>query len=269
MTAAAVADPELIGLPGHAGPRIAHFHLGAAALTPDVKVDVTHERDSSIAAILPFCNCYDSFVIPAIVLAAGKSTRMGRPKATLPLDPNRAAAESRETFLTRVVRTFLDAGIDDVVVVVGHEAAAVVGDFAGSGLPARLVENADYETGQLSSLLAGLRVVDRPGVVATLVTLVDVPLVSAATVRAVVDRYRQTHALVVRPTRGVQHGHPLLIDRALFDLLRQANPTTGAKPVVRAHSTRDGDIEIDDTGAFTDIDTPADYEELVQGLRRS
>jgi molybdenum cofactor cytidylyltransferase len=204
-------------------------------------------------------------MIPVIVLAAGKSTRMGRPKANLTLAPNDAAGEGGETFLTRIVRTFLDAGIDDVVVVVGHEAEAVASTFARSGLPARFVENADHESGQLSSLLAGLRVVDRPGVVATLVTLVDVPLLSAGTIRAVVDRYRQTHAPVVRPSRGAEHGHPLLIDRSLFDALRHADPLTGAKPVVRAHATREGDIEIHDVGAFADIDTPADYEDLVKG----
>jgi molybdenum cofactor cytidylyltransferase len=196
-----------------------------------------------------------------MILAAGKSTRMGRPKANLPLDP-RVHAEGGETFLTRIVRTFLEAGIDDVVVVVGHEAEAVAASFADSGLPARFVENADYEAGQLSSLVAGLRVVDRPGVVAVLVTLVDVPLLSAATVRAVVDRYRQSHVPVVRPTRGEQHGHPLLLDRSLFDALRRADPSVGAKAVVRAHATREGDIEIEDAGAFTDVDTPADYERL-------
>ena len=119
---------------------------------------------------------------------------MGRPKATLPLNAD-------DTFLTRVVRTLLDASVDDVVVVVGHEAPAIAADFAKSGLRARFVENPAYERGQLTSLLAGLSVVDRPGVEATLVTLVDVPLVSPATVRAVVQRYRLTRAPIVRPTR--------------------------------------------------------------------
>ncbi|MGB7219360.1 MAG: nucleotidyltransferase family protein [Vicinamibacterales bacterium] len=205
-------------------------------------------------------------MIPAIVLAAGMSTRMGRPKANLPLDPNRAPAEGGETFLTRIVRTLLEAGIDDVVVVVGHEAEAVAATFAGSGLPARFVENADYQAGQLSSLLAGLRVVDRPGVEATLMTLVDVPFFRVATVQAVVDRYRQTHAPIVRPTRGSEHGHPMLIDRSLFDAVRHADPQAGAKPIVRAHATREGDIEIDDAGAFADIDTPSDYEEGLKTL---
>src|SRR6185295_11211512 len=119
--------------------------------------------------------------------------------------------------------------------------------------------NRDYDKGQLSSLLAGLGVVDRPGVVAALVTLVDVPLVSPATVRAVIDRYRQTHAIVVRPTSGTRHGHPLLLDRSIFDELRRADAETGAKPIVRAHASVDGDMAIADEGAFTDIDTADDY----------
>jgi molybdenum cofactor cytidylyltransferase len=81
-------------------------------------------------------------VIPAIVLAAGRSSRMGRAKATLPLDDG-------DTFLTRIVRTFRDAGVDDVIVVVGHEADAIATSFAKSGLAARFVVNAAYDRGQL------------------------------------------------------------------------------------------------------------------------
>jgi len=192
-------------------------------------------------------------VIPAIVLAAGKSMRMGRPKAMLPL-------EGGDTFLTRIVRTFLDAEIDDVVVVVGADANVIVNTFAASGLAARFVENTEFEQGQLSSLLVGLRVVDRPGLAATLVTLVDVPFVAPSTVRAVVDRYRRTHAPVVRPVSGARHGHPVLIDRSLFDFVRAAEPSAGAKQVVRAYASSAGDVEVEDEGAFADIDTQEDYE---------
>ena len=195
-------------------------------------------------------------MIPAIVLAAGRSTRMGEAKAALPI-------AAGETFLTRIVRTFLEAGVDDVVVVVGHDADRVVRSFAQSGLAARFVVNREYDRGQLSSLIAGLGVVDRPGVVAALVTLVDVPLVTAATVRAVVERYRETRARIVRPTSGARHGHPLLVDRSLFDELRAAAGDAGAKPIVRAHATPQGDIEIADEGAFLDIDTRDAYEKLI------
>jgi molybdenum cofactor cytidylyltransferase len=204
-------------------------------------------------------------VIPAIVLAAGKSTRMGRAKALLPLGPGEAA----ETFLTHLLATFRAAEIDDIVVVVGHEAAAVVELLQRVGATARVVVNEDYESGQLSSLLAGLRLVDRPGVVAAMVTLVDVPLVAVSTVRAVVERYRSTRAPIVRPVRGGRHGHPVLIDRTLFDELRRGDPSQGAKAVVRAHASAAGEVDVDDEGAFVDVDTPAEYDALTARLARA
>jgi molybdenum cofactor cytidylyltransferase len=181
---------------------------------------------------------------------------MGRPKATLPID-------DRDTFLSRIVRTLVDAGVDDVVIVLGHEAAAIADAFAASGLPARLALNRNYDRGQLSSLQTGLALVDRPGVSAVLVTLVDVPLVSAETVRRVLDRYRETRAPIVRPIDGPRHGHPLLVDRSLFALLRAADPSVGAKPIVRAHASSAGDVPVRDEGAFCDIDTPDEYRRAV------
>ena len=178
---------------------------------------------------------------------------MGRLKATLP------AGGGSDTFLTRIIRTFQQAEVEDVVVVIGHEAEAVRASVAASGLMARLVVNADYERGQLSSVLTGLLAIDRPGVNAILLTLVDTPFVSEETVRAVVQRYRKVHAPIVRPVRGAEHGHPVLIDRTLFEALRAADPATGVKPIVRAHVSAGGDLPVEDEGAFLDIDTPGDY----------
>jgi CTP:molybdopterin cytidylyltransferase MocA len=185
---------------------------------------------------------------------------MGRPKATLPI--------GNDTFLTRIVRTYLDAGVDDVVVVVGHDSESVVASFVGSGLPARFVLNRQYDNGQLSSLIAGLNTIDRPGVVAALVTLVDVPLFSAATARSVLERYRASRAPVVRPTSGHRHGHPYVIDRSLFAELRAADPAGGSKHVVRAHATAAGELAVDDEGAFLDVDTPEEYERVISGRWR-
>ena len=202
-------------------------------------------------------------MIPALVLAAGQSTRMGRLKATLPIDA--AANATGDTFLTRILRTFQAAGVDDIVVVVGCEAETVVASVVSRGLAPRFVNNRDYESGQLSSLLAGLRAIDRPGVNAMLLMLVDAPLVSSSTVRLVVERYRATGAAIVRPVSGpggTRHGHPVLIDRKLFDELRSADPATGAKPIVRAHVSVAGNVEVDDEGAFADVDTPEDYRRL-------
>jgi molybdenum cofactor cytidylyltransferase len=194
--------------------------------------------------------------IPAIILAAGKSTRMGRPKALLPIGAD-------DTFLTHLVATFRAAGIDDVVVVVGYEAPAIVEAVQRRDALARVVVNENYESGQLSSLVAGLRVVDRPGVVAAMMALVDVPLVSASTIAAIVERYHATRAPIVRPVGRGKRGHPVLIDRALFDELRRSDPSQGAKGVVRAHTSIAGDVEVDDEGAFVDVDTPSEYDAMM------
>jgi molybdenum cofactor cytidylyltransferase len=207
-------------------------------------------------------------VIPAIVLAAGLSTRMGgRSKALLEIGEG-------ETFLTRIIRSFDAAGVTDVAIVVGHEADAVRASLTGRGIRLRpdaergirLVVNPAYESGQLSSLLAGLNAIDGPDVRAMLMTLVDVPAASPATIRRVIDRYFETGAPVVRPVRGDEHGHPVLIDRRLFDQLRRADPAEGAKPIVRAHASETGNVAVDDEGAFFDVDTPTDYARLRSGM---
>ena len=200
-------------------------------------------------------------MIAAVVLAAGKSTRMGgSSKALLPVD-------ERDIFISKVVSTFRDAGVDEVVVVLGHQANDVAEALRARGVVARVMVNARFELGQLSSVLTGLDAIDRPEVDAMLLTLVDVPLVRRETVRAVIDRYRTTGAPIVRPVHAAQHGHPVMIDRSLFDVLRRADPAVGAKAVIRAHVTPAGEVEIDDSGAFVDVDTPADYAELHSGKR--
>ena len=199
-------------------------------------------------------------MIPGIVLAAGKSSRMGRTKALLSIGEG-------ETFLSRVVRTLTDGGVEEIVVVVGADADAIRASADRYAMPVRVVDNPDYEQGQLSSLVKGLHAVDRPALTAALVTLIDVPLVAPETVRTLLQEYTAGSALIVRPASRGRHGHPVIFDRALFDELRQANPKEGAKEVVRAYSAEVMNVEMTDEGAFTDIDTPEDYARYITGSR--
>jgi len=199
-------------------------------------------------------------VIPGIVLAGGKSSRMGRPKALLPIGP------AGETFFDRITRTLIEGGVQDVVVVVGADADAIRAVVAPASLHVQLVNNPDFERGQLTSLLAGLRTVDRPGVSAALVTLIDSPLISAADVRRLIEARREHRAPIVRPARNGRHGHPVIFGRELFDELRRADPAQGAKSVVHAHAVEIVEIEPDGEGAFIDIDTPEDYERWIGPL---
>ena len=195
-------------------------------------------------------------MIPGIVLAGGRSSRMGRPKALLPI------GSSGETFFDRVTHTLLTAGVNDVIVVVGAD-AQVIRANAKPATGVRIVDNPDYAQGQLTSLLAGLRACERARASAALVTLIDVPLVSAATVRLLIAAQRESNAPVVRPVSQGRHGHPVIFGRALFEQLERADPLRGAKPVVRAHEAEMVEVPIDDEGAFTDIDTREDYERFV------
>ena len=192
-------------------------------------------------------------LIAALVLAAGASSRMGRPKAALPLGPGLG------TVLSRGVATLLAAGVPRVVVVAGAHPDAVREALEGTDARVSVVDNPAWAVGQLSSLIRGLDAVDDGRLDAVLMTLVDVPLVAPATVRHLIDTWRETRAPIVRPARGDTHGHPVLFDRSIFAELRAADPTRGAKPVVHAHAHEIVNVAVDDEGAFLDLDTPEDY----------
>ena len=194
-------------------------------------------------------------MIRGIILAAGASSRMGRAKAALPL------GQTGETLVARVIRTLLIGGVPEVVVVAGAHVDAV--RLAMPREPrARMIEHDRWQDGQLSSLLAGLDAVDDPQLEAAMVTLVDVPLVTPATVVAVLGEWRRTRAPIVRPADGDRHGHPVIFDRSIFQDLRDADPAVGAKAVFARHRAGIVNVAVDDPGAFEDIDTQAEYDDL-------
>ena len=197
-------------------------------------------------------------MLAAIVLAGGASARMGRPKALLPDGDGRP-------FVARLARTFLAAATDEIVVVTGAAHDAIVEALKHDRLPVmpRVVTNTDPSRGQLSSLWVGLDAVQRPELDAVLVTLVDVPMVRPATVRAVIDAWRRERPPIARPAIGERHGHPVLFDRTVFDELRRAPLNEGAKAVVHAHAHELLNVAVDDEGCLIDIDTPEDYAALV------
>lgn len=182
---------------------------------------------------------------------------MGRPKALLPI------GDQGEVFATRLIATMVDAGVRDVVLVVGAYADDVRRALAGGPPGLRVVENRAYERGQLSSLLVALDAIGRDSVRAVLVIPVDIPLVTPATVRAVVDAYEARPHPVVRPESNGRHGHPVLFDSTLFGELRAARLDAGARAVVAAHATEVLNVPVTDPGAFIDVDTPEDYQRHI------
>jgi molybdenum cofactor cytidylyltransferase len=195
-------------------------------------------------------------MLPGVILAAGDSTRMGFPKALL-------LTRDGRPFVAAIAETFAAAGITGIVVVTGRDHERIAAALAHETLPVspQVVRNLEPSRGQLSSLLIGIDQLpaDAP---AAVVTLVDVPLMTAETVRLVVSEWRRTGAPIVRPAIGERHGHPVVFDRRLFEELRQAPLDAGAKTVVRAHAAEIVNVQVTDAGCLVDVDTPGDYEAL-------
>src|SRR2546422_751019 len=200
-----------------------------------------------------------AWAVGAGVVAPGGAGGMGSPKALLPDRDGRP-------FVARIVRTCAEAGFDEVTIVTGTVHARIVAAVAADRPPiaVRFARNPDPSRGQLSSIWTGLDAAVRADTRAVLVTLVDVPFVSSATVRAVADAYRRSGAAIVRPAIDGRHGHPVVFDRALFDALRRADPSAGAKSVLRANADAIVHVTVDDHGSVVDVDTPDEYQRLLR-----
>lgn len=177
---------------------------------------------------------------------------MGRVKALLPIPGG-------DWFLSRLVRTFLAAGCGEVVAVVGEAEDAIRSVANRERLRVHLVRNPDPSRGQLSSLQTALAWIERDHPQGLLMAPVDLPLIAVSTVRAVIDAWARTGAPIVRPSHDVRHGHPVLFDARVLPELVAADLSAGARSVVHAHRAEVCNVEIDDAGAYDDIDTPEDY----------
>jgi CTP:molybdopterin cytidylyltransferase MocA len=190
-------------------------------------------------------------MIAGIVLAAGRSRRMGEPKALLRF--------AGATFLERAVRALAGGGCHEVWVVTGADPAVAE---AAAALGARTVANPAADAEQIDSLRVALRALP-PEAEAAAVALVDVPEVDAATVRAVLDGFRRTGAPVVLPAHGGRHGHPVLFARAAWAELLAPGLAEGARTVVHAHAA--DRVEVAVPALPRDVDTPDDYRRLLAG----
>lgn len=196
-------------------------------------------------------------MIVAVILSAGESSRMGRPKALLPIDGVR--------FVEKIVSTLKSTDVGNIIVVLGHNAEEIRRKI--SDLPVTILINHDYKQGQLSSLQVAIRHLESSGgpVDGILVHLVDHPYIEAKLVNLMIDRFYETKKLIVVPRFQDRRGHPVIFARALFSELLAAGTDQGAKPVVHAHRDDTLEIDTDDKGVLIDIDTPEEYRLHVKG----
>jgi CTP:molybdopterin cytidylyltransferase MocA len=178
---------------------------------------------------------------------------MGRSKALLPAGPN------GPTFVRHLADALRSGGITDVLIVGRPEDAALRAEVATLGDDVRFIENHEADDGQISSIVAAVNVVDRPGVQGLLAVPVDQPLVTSATVSALLEGYAHARPPIARATFGGRHGHPVVFGPAVFGELRRADRHVGARMVVHAHADAILDVDVPDEGVVTDVDDPEEY----------
>ncbi len=188
-------------------------------------------------------------MITAIVLAAGKSERMGgRPKALLPL--------RGRTFLENILDAIAQSSlIHFTAVVVGHHRAEI--ERAVKFRP--LVFNPDYEKGMITSFQAGIRALPG-GVEGSFLFLVDHPLVDSTTIQALAAKAAPDR--IILPTFQGRRGHPVFFGAEILQELLVLPATQGANVVVRKDQSRIIEVPVKAAGIVVDIDTLEDFERL-------
>lgn len=191
--------------------------------------------------------------VSGVILAAGSSRRLGRPKQLLDL--------GGEPLLRHTVRHAVGSSLHEVIVVLGSrsgEIAAAVGE-----LGQRTVVNAGFAAGQSTSLVLGIGEVSVQSD-GMLVMLGDQPMVSAAAVDRLIGRFRRGGGTVVQAAYGGEPGNPVLFGRSLFDALAAVSGDEGARSAVRRHRDSVVLVDVGDVAEVIDVDTEADYARLIE-----
>ena len=203
--------------------------------------------------------------LSALVLAAGLSSRMGRLKPLLPLDPQGA-----QTPLGLCVGLFRAAGIDEVVVVTGHRDDEVGSAARAAG--ARVVYNPDFALGMYGSSRAGVAGLP-PDTDGFFLLPVDIPLVRTGTVRLLARAFAGKPASVLLPVFAGRRGHPPLLGRELIGRIQDsAEPAGGLRTLLdlveAEQPERVREVQVADRFILRDMDTPADHAACVERLTR-
>lgn len=181
-------------------------------------------------------------IISAIVLAAGKSARMGRQKMLMPWGDT--------TVLGKVVQTLQNAGVNDIVLVTNSMIASQMADH-------ELQITLNDEGEMLKSLQLGLRA-QKPSAEAALICLGDQPQVEEGSVRSVCEAFLKSKSNLVVPSYRMRRGHPWLAARPVWDEILAMKGET-MREFLNAHAEEIEYVNLDTPAILQDLDTPEDY----------
>jgi molybdenum cofactor cytidylyltransferase len=190
--------------------------------------------------------------IAGLILSAGYSSRMGDFKPLLPF--------GKYNTLTMQIRNFQKAGIQDIRVVIGHNAEKLITFIENAG--AKWVLNPDYDKGMFSSIQAGARNLQNSSFNAFFLLPVDCPLIQWRTIRSLLETYRKNRVNIMYPCFKGKRGHPPLISTDYIDEILCFEGTGGLRQILKRHEDQSLNIEVDDESILWDMDTKDDYNRL-------
>ena len=193
--------------------------------------------------------------IAGVVLAAGGSRRMGRPKQLL--------EHEGVSLLRRTALTAVESTLDPLVVVLGSNSGLFVDEI--DDLALQIVVNNQWETGLGGSIRTGVDAIAAMEFDAVVILLSDQPFVTSTVIRRLIEAYRSSNAPIVASRYSNALGVPALFDRTLLSSLAGIPGDRGAKDLMA--SAGDAVFGVDFPEAALDVDTPEDYERLIERSR--
>ena len=186
--------------------------------------------------------------VGAVILAAGLSTRMGDFKPLLPI--------GSRTLLSHTINLFQTSGIEDIVVVKGHQSEKLTRELASCNC--RSVMNENFEDGMFSSVQAGVKALDAENEAFFLLP-VDIPLVRQSTIVQMLQAMnRDASTLVFYPEYRSRRGHPPLVRFDLIAEIHSSNDSGGLGALLDRYRQQARNILVDDPFILLDVDTPDD-----------
>jgi molybdenum cofactor cytidylyltransferase len=196
-------------------------------------------------------------MIWAVVLAAGKSERMGSPKMLLPF--------GRKTLIENVVAGVMKFPVDGIFVVLGARRSEI--ERRLQAYPIKPVFNPDFEQGMLSSIRKGLEELPAEAR-AVLIVLGDQPWTPAAVVERLVSGFEREGKGIVVPVHRGRRGHPVLIDLKYKREIMALAPTVGLRELLLRHPDDILEVHVRTPSVLKDIDHPEDFRKALKSQRR-
>ncbi len=187
-------------------------------------------------------------MIWAMILAAGESKRMGKPKLLLPF--------GEKIMIETIVATVVSSKVEQTLVILGSDREKTEEKIKNYSV--KIVYNRDFRSGMLSSVQCGFKSLPEESR-AVLVVLGDQPKISTTVINKLIDAYKSSGKGIVLPTYKKERGHPVLIDVKYGEEVENLSPEVGLRGTVYNHPEDILEVEVETVSIFQDIDSESDY----------